>query len=443
MPESDTRANYIDPALATSGWDRTQIFREYYFTDGRKLAGKKRGSRCFADYLLHQKNHHLALIEAKKRDPHPTDGLQQVIDYAQKLRIRFIYSSNGEEIFEMDLETGKGDYIDCYPSPSDLLARHDRQTDVVQVLRAPPFHLESGNTPRYYQELAVHAATDALSSGQQRILLTLATGTGKTFIAFQIVHKLFQARWSRGELGSRRPRILFLADLGMAYAKAQISAFNPLPKEGNVFLSVNDRDKPRAAEIARELADLGFKIHSTSAAAYKNPKDNPDQPNVLIIGDSISAGYTVPVRLKLKGKANVFRIKGNGKNSAYGLANLGKWIGNRHWDLIHFNWGLWDLCYRHPESKTQGHRDKIKGTITESPEQYQANLEKIVARLKKTDAKLIWCNTTPVPEFEADRKLGDDLFYNKIAAKIMKENKIPINDFHAHALLKQDEIQKQ
>jgi hypothetical protein len=129
----------------------------------------------------------------------------------------------------------------------------------------------------------------------------------------------------------------------------------------------------------------------------------------------------------------------------WALGNLDKWLTMKpgRWDVIHFSWGLWDLCYRNPESKTQGHRDKVNGTITATPEQYRANMEKIVARLKETGAALIWCTTTPVPEYEAGRKLGDDLLYNQIAEKIMKEIGILINDLHAPALLKYSEIQKQ
>ncbi len=160
--EADTRANFIDPALALVGWDSSQILLEYYFTDGRKLAGNQRGTRCFVDYLLYKNNQHLAIIEVKKQSAHPTQGLQQAIDYANKLSVRFIYSTN----------------------------------DLGRELRNIPFHLEAGMQPRYYQELAVHAATDAIGSGKDRGLLTLATGTGKTFIAFQIVHKLFQLRWN-------------------------------------------------------------------------------------------------------------------------------------------------------------------------------------------------------------------------------------------------------
>ncbi len=178
------------------------------------------------------------------------------------------------------------------------------------------------------------------------------------------------------------------------------------------------------------------------AKAFVNPKDHPDRPNVLLIGDSISNAYTVDVRKLLAGRADVFRIPGNGKNSAYGLAHLDEWLGGRTWDVIHFNWGLWDLCYRNPESKTQGHRDKVNGTITASPEEYRANMEKITARLKQTGAVLIWCTTTPVPEGEAGRIRGDELIYNQAAAEIMTANGIRINDLHAHALLRGPEIHK-
>ncbi len=119
---------------------------------------------------------------------------------------------------------------------------------------------------------------------------------------------------------------------------------------------------------------------------------------------------------------------------------LDEWIGSRTWDVIHFNWGLWDLCYRNPEAKTSGHRDKINGTLTATLEQYRANMEKIVARLQQTGAALIWCTTTPVPEHEAGRVPDDDIRYNRVAEEIMKANGIRINDLNAHARLKLHEI---
>ncbi len=175
--------------------------------------------------------------------------------------------------------------------------------------------------------------------------------------------------------------------------------------------------------------------------AFANPQDDPSLPRVLLIGDSISIGYTVPVRKLLKGKANVHRIPGNGQTAGFGVENLPKWLGEGKWDIIHFNWGLWDLCYRNPQSNNQGHRDKEHGTLSATPEQYRKDLEAAVAILKKTDATLIWCNTTPVPEGEAGRKSGDDLVYNKIAQEVMAANGILINDLHAHALKKLPAIQ--
>ncbi len=260
--EADTRANYIDPALATSGWVSSQIIREYYFTDGRKLAGGQRGTKCFVDYLLHRDNQHLAIIEAKKKAAHPTQGLQQAIDYAKKLSVRFVYSTNGEKIYEFNLETGKGDYVDNYPNSDELLARYAGKTnDLGRGLRNIQFYLEAGMRPRYYQELAVHAATDAIGGDKPRVLLTLATGTGKTFIAFQIVHKLFQARWNRQQPGSRRPRILFLADRNILADQA-INTFNPYEKD---LIKIDGDEIRRRNGVVPTNAHIFFAIYQAIA----------------------------------------------------------------------------------------------------------------------------------------------------------------------------------
>ena len=155
-------------------------------------------------------------------------------------------------------------------------------------------------------------------------------------------------------------------------------------------------------------------------------------PQVLIIGDSISMGYMKALPGLLEGKASVRHNPGNAGHTGMGLANIKRYIGDGKWDVIHFNWGLWDLCYRNPKAKAQGRRDKVKGKITHTLEQYEANLRKIVKALKATDAKLIWAATTPVPDGEAGRIKGDELKYNAVAAKIMTENNIAINDLHSH-----------
>ena len=156
-----------------------------------------------------------------------------------------------------------------------------------------------------------------------------------------------------------------------------------------------------------------------------------DLPKALLIGDSISIGYTPHVVAVLKGKVEVRHHKGNAQHTGTGLKMLDRWVGETKWDVIHFNWGMWDLCYRHPQSKVQGRRDKERGTLTTSLEQYEKNLDQLAARLKKTKAKLIWAHSTTVPEGEAGRKVGDDDKYNQAAVRVMKKHGVEINDLNA------------
>ena len=165
---------------------------------------------------------------------------------------------------------------------------------------------------------------------------------------------------------------------------------------------------------------------------------DPRLPHVLILGDSISIAYTREVRTILKGQANVYRpMSANNKNPAncgdttIGLAHIDAWLAGKKWDVIHFNWGLWDLCYRNPSSKQQGNRDKKNGALSTQPDVYRRNLETLVGKLKATGAKLVWASTTVVPEGEVGRFVGDDTKYNAIAAEVMKSHGIVINDLHA------------
>jgi len=156
-----------------------------------------------------------------------------------------------------------------------------------------------------------------------------------------------------------------------------------------------------------------------------------DLPKALLIGDSISLGYTPHVVAALKGKVEVKHHRGNAQHTGTGLKMLDRWIGETEWDVIHFNWGLWDLCYRHPQSNVQGRRDKERGTLTTSLELYEKNLDQLATRLKKTHAKLIWAHTSTVPKGEAGRKVGDDDKYNQAAVRVMKKHGIEINDLNA------------
>jgi len=162
-------------------------------------------------------------------------------------------------------------------------------------------------------------------------------------------------------------------------------------------------------------------------------------PRVLLIGDSISIGYTKPVQELLRGKAEVHRVKGNAGDTGRGLERIEDWLSpeNGKWDVIHFNWGLWDLCYR---PKSGRGRDKVNGTITHEVEDYGRNLDKLAARLEKTGADLIFALTTPVPEGEPGRKVGDDLLYNDAAMRIMASRGIAIDDLYSVAAGRMKEL---
>lgn len=259
--ESDTRANFIDPLLNECGWKPENIQREYYFTDGRKILNNKRGRRKFVDYLLKHRNVNLGIIEAKSSDKHPTEGLQQAIDYANDLNVRYVYSSNGLKHYEFDTSIGKGDYIERFPSPDDLFNRITiYASDEQERLMVQPFDISGANQPRYYQIVAVNRVLEAIASGKKRVLLTLATGTGKTFIAYQIVYKLFQTRWNL-DGADRRPKVLFLADRNLLADQA-INTFNPFEKD---LVKINGEEVRQRSGIVPTNANIFFAIYQAIA----------------------------------------------------------------------------------------------------------------------------------------------------------------------------------
>ncbi|AWW32714.1 SGNH/GDSL hydrolase family protein [Echinicola strongylocentroti] len=173
---------------------------------------------------------------------------------------------------------------------------------------------------------------------------------------------------------------------------------------------------------------LTLLISTASAFVQKKAK-------VLIIGDSISIGYTPFVQGNLENIAEVVHNPGNGKHTGNGLIHVEEWLGDTDWDVVQFNWGLWDLCYRNPTSTVQGNRDKVNGDITYSIEEYASNLDALVKKIKtKTDAKLIFVTTTYVPENEAGRFPEDPIRYNEVAKKVMKENNVMINDIYQSSI---------
>ncbi len=247
MNEAETRAEHIDPALKAAGWgvvEGSKILREHRITAGRIEGRGRRGKADIADYVLVYRNTKLAVIEAKAWDEALTEGVGQAKDYAAKLAIRFTYSTNGKGIYAIDMETAQEGEVAAYPTPDELWAMtfakanawRDRFADV-------PFEDKGGSHPgRYYQDIAVERVMQAIAEDRQRILLTLATGTGKTFIAFQIAWKLFHARWSLSRQPERRPRILFLADRNIL-ANQAYNAFSAFPEDALVRIEPADIKK--------------------------------------------------------------------------------------------------------------------------------------------------------------------------------------------------------
>ncbi len=244
MNEAETRAEHIDPALVSAGWGvmaGSRIRREYPITPGRIEGAGKRGKALTADYVLEYRNTKLAVVEAKAWDKPLTEGVGQAKDYAGKLSIRFTYASNGQGIYSIDMHTGAEAELAQYPSPEALwnltFAAQNAWRD---RFAAVPFEDRGGYFQgRYYQDIAVERVLAAIAEGQERILLTLATGTGKTFIAFQLAWKLFQSRWNLHGEPTRRPRILFLADRNIL-ANQAFNAFSAFPEDALVRIEPAD-----------------------------------------------------------------------------------------------------------------------------------------------------------------------------------------------------------
>ena len=217
MNEAETRAELIDPLLVAAGWgvvEGSRIRREFPITQGRLQGGGRRAQPLSADYVLIHRNTKLAVVEAKPDTAPLTEGVGQAKEYAAKLRIRFTYASNGRGVYAIDMATGEEEEAEAFPSPEELWQRTFAVENAWRDrFAAIPYPDKGGSWQiRFYQEIAVTQVLEAIASSRNRILLTLATGTGKTSIAFQILWKLFAARWNLSGEPTRRPRILFLAD---------------------------------------------------------------------------------------------------------------------------------------------------------------------------------------------------------------------------------------
>ncbi len=282
MNEAETRAEHIDPALKAAGWgvvEGSRIRREYPITLGRIEGNGRRGKALTADYVLEYRNTKLAVVEAKAWDKPLTEGVGQAKDYAGKLEVRFTYASNGQGIYGIDMQTGAEGELPQYPSPDDLWNRvFAAQNAWRDRFAMVPFEDRGGYfKSRYYQDIAVERALAAIADQRQRILLTLATGTGKTFIAFQVAWKLFHSRWNlvdwkkAGE-PARRPRILFLADRNILADQAY-NAFSAFPDDALVRIAPEDvRKKGKVPKNG----SLFFTIFQTFMSGP--PKDGHPSP---------------------------------------------------------------------------------------------------------------------------------------------------------------------
>lgn len=274
MNESETRAELIDPQLQAAGWgvlEGAKIQRERRITEGRIQTGG-RGKPSIADYILIYKNQKLAVIEAKSNEYGVGEGVGQAKDYAQKLGLKFAYAANGKEIYEIDMHGGEGT-VARFPTPEELWQRTFAETprnpwnDSFDLI--PYEDVGGSKSARYYQEIAVDKVMSAIAENKDRILLTLATGTGKTFIAFQIVWKLFHARWNIKRDASRRPRVLFLADRNILADQA-FNAFGAFPEDALV------RIKPDEIRKRGKVPTNGSIFFTIFQTFMSGPNDTPN-----------------------------------------------------------------------------------------------------------------------------------------------------------------------
>jgi len=247
MNEAETRAELIDPKLKACGWgvvEGSKVLREYRITDGKIQSGGARGRKIIADYILVHKGIKLAVVEAKSDELEVGEGVMQAKQYAEKLQLETTYSSNGKAIYQICMKTGKEGLVTDFLGPEELWNKtFAEQNDWREKFANVPFEDKSGTWQlRYYQEIAVQRALEVIASGKDKLLLTLATGTGKTAIAFQIAWKLFQTRWSLQRDGSRRPRILFLADRNIL-ANQAFNSFSAFPEDALVRIKPSEIKK--------------------------------------------------------------------------------------------------------------------------------------------------------------------------------------------------------
>ncbi|MEW6079503.1 MAG: EcoAI/FtnUII family type I restriction enzme subunit R [Thermodesulfobacteriota bacterium] len=287
LTEADTCRKFVLPQLISSGWDTEphSFTEQRTFTDGRIIVSGnqiRRGPQKRADYLLRfTRDFPIAVVEAKANYKSAGDGLQQAKEYARILGLNFAYATNGREIIEVDFLTGREERLSAFPSPADLWNRlrgsQNLDEDRAEQFLSPSY-LEADRRPRYYQEIAINRAMQAILQNKKRILLTMATGTGKTLVAFQICWKLWSARWNRsGEY--RRPKILYLADRTVLVDDPKDKTFTPFGEA---------RHKIENGEVVKSR-EMYFALYQSLARDERRPglyrEFGPDFFDLIIVDE--------------------------------------------------------------------------------------------------------------------------------------------------------------
>jgi type I restriction enzyme R subunit len=275
MNEAETRAELIDPQLKASGWgiiEGSKILRERHITKGKIQTGG-RGKPLITDYILVYKNRQLAVVEAKSDEQAVGEGVGQAKNYAEKLKLNFTYAANGREIYQIEMSTGREGLVKKFPTPDELWHQtFTAPNEWEEKFNPVPFENIGGTKPPYYfQEIAVNNALEAIAENKNRILLTLATGTGKTTIAFHVVWKLYQTRWNLRKDASRRPRVLFLADRNILADQAfsEFSRYSAFPDDALV------RIKPDAIRRNGRVPTNGSIFFTIFQTFMSGPEDTP------------------------------------------------------------------------------------------------------------------------------------------------------------------------
>jgi type I restriction enzyme R subunit len=291
LTESDTRAQYIDPSLAQSGWEGLLVRREFQITAGRIVGAGKRGEPSIADYVLEYRGKRLAVIEAKKWDLPHSEGVSQAVRDGNKLRLPFAFATNGQKIRQINLVTGQEDDIAAFPTPDELWELiNEPKNELIDEFRAVDFESRGGTEPvRYYQQKAFENVLEGIAKGDRRLLLTLATGTGKTKIAFHISWKLFHTKWNLQGDKKRRPRILFLADRNILADQAY-NEFSPFPEDALIRIAPDSVRKKGKVPTNGNIFFTIFQTFQTESTGTPNFGEYPKDFFDLIIIDECHRG---------------------------------------------------------------------------------------------------------------------------------------------------------